>query len=145
VPASCILSLVVAGCASSVTPRGSDFLVQSVAIATHASTSPSVTYDRSCEKSAISQAAMNECIGRELSQLERQLKSALAAEAHSYGSKSVAAVQSLWVKFRTAECTLEASPNKGGSIQPLVYGTCERDMTVSRIDQVRQVVISRSH
>jgi uncharacterized protein YecT (DUF1311 family) len=97
-----------------------------------------VLYNRSCERSALTQIALDVCAGRELAQLQRELQNALAAQAKLYGWSLVGAAQAAWASYRDAECRLEASQNAGGSIYPLTYGDCEIALTVTRIVFVRQ-------
>ena len=97
-----------------------------------ASTSPSVSYNQSCEKKATSQSLMNKCVVAELVALQGQLALALTAQERVLGQASVRSVQAQWTSFRSAECTLEAGVYKRGSIYPLIYGTC---VNTGRIQQ----------
>lgn len=88
---------------------------------------------------AKTQLLMDRCATSTLAAAERRLAAALRAERARYGATAVRAAQTRWLSFRSAECRLEASPDKGGSIYPLVYATCELTLTRARIAQVRQV------
>lgn len=83
---------------------------------------------------------MDECAGKELSQVQTELSAALALQAKPLGIKSVSAVEAQWVIFEHDECGLEASLNKGGTIYPLVYVDCELYLTVSRLKEVRHSI-----
>jgi uncharacterized protein YecT (DUF1311 family) len=86
---------------------------------------------------------MNECANSEVRQLQHQLSSALQSEQKVFGKKMVRAAQSQWTKFVKADCTMEANPNRGGSIYPLLYENCVRDLTVTRIEETRAVLASQ--
>jgi len=101
-----------------------------------------VTYNSQCERTASTQTAMNECVNSEVKQLQGQLSLALHSERGVFGTKMVGVAESQWRTFVKAECTMEASPNRGGSIYPLIYGDCVRDLTVTRIEEIRAVLAS---
>lgn len=100
-------------------------------------TTVTVAYDRSCEKTAQSQMAMDLCAASELRQLQGQLASALLKERTNLSPGLVDAAQTTFDQYEVAECKADASPNTGGSIYPLVVGNCEVSLTVQRIEQVR--------
>ena len=79
---------------------------------------------------------MDECAQSELRQVQSQLTTLLNKEATMFGRKAVNKVESQWRQFRNSECALEAAPNKGGTIVPLVIGECEVQLTVQRIQAV---------
>gem|GEM_PF-1952896 len=106
-----------------------------------APTLPPVTYDQSCDRTAQSQTAMDECAGMELLEVQRQLNAALAADERGAGTSFVRLVNSAQRTFDTyekAECTVAAEPNIGGTIYPLIFGSCEVRVTVQRLQEVRQ-------
>lgn len=103
-------------------------------------TIPPPTYDRRCEKLATSEAAMNSCVRTEVAQLMREQSRALSAEASVLGQRGVARAERKWVQFLDTECALEAQPYAGGSIQPLIVASCERRLTVERINEIRLVI-----
>ncbi len=96
-----------------------------------------MTYNGGCEHTAATQVAMNACANSEVRQLESQLSPALHSEEKIFGTKMVRAAQSQWTRFVKAECTMEANPNRGGSIYPLIYEDCVRDLTLTRIEEIR--------
>lgn len=105
---------------------------------------PRPTYDSRCEKTASSQIAMDRCIAGEVAQLEREIKVALNDEARKFAKGQVSAVQQDWLRFERAECRLEASGYEGGTIQPLIFGSCERGLLVQRIDEIDAVIHTAS-
>ena len=106
-----------------------------------ATTAPAVSYDRSCEKTALSQVAMDGCAAGEASELQNQLAQALQKDASIFGSAAtVEAVQAAWIQYRDHECALEESTYSGGTIAPFIYGQCVVALTVQRIQEVREVI-----
>ena len=140
---ACLCTLVAALVACS----GSGVILESARLSsdqTPTSTTESpVTYNNGCEHTANTQAALNECANSEVRQLQNQLSSALHSEQKVFGTKMVRAAQSQWTKFVKAECTMEANPNRGGSIYPLIYEDCVRDLTVTRIEETRAIPASQ--
>jgi uncharacterized protein YecT (DUF1311 family) len=106
---------------------------------------PPVKYDRSCEKKAETQPAMNGCVALELQEVTPQLRSALVAESRKFSKALVSSSESIWEKYRNTECLLESSRYAGGSIYPLIRLSCELNLTVQRIEQIRQVLSANSH
>ena len=131
-----ICALVLAGCSN--TSSSASRIPTSKTSATSSSgyTPPPVKYNRSCEKTALSQIKMDECAASELGQVTKLLHSALSDENKYYGSGKVNSVQSSWDKYMKAECAMESGINKGGSILPLVMTDCEISETVSRIQRI---------
>jgi uncharacterized protein YecT (DUF1311 family) len=48
--------------------------------------------------------------------------------------------QLAWIKFRDANCACWASPNKGGSIYPLIYYGRMKTMTEERTAELRELM-----
>ena len=103
---------------------------------------PSISYDQSCETTAMTQSAMDACASSELSDLQNQLSAALQTESTLFPSSSVNSVQSDWSTFVNTECTMEANSYQGGSIYPMIFGDCEVQLTVTRIEEVRKLISS---
>lgn len=101
---------------------------------------PPPTYNKRCESTAKSQVAMDRCAASQVAQLDRELTHALSVEATALGRSGVTTTQAKWLAFMTSECTLEARPYSGGTIQPLIYGECERGLLFDRIAEIRSVV-----
>lgn len=53
------------------------------------------------------------------------------------GKKKLQAAQRAWIKFRDAECESQADEYRGGSILPLIYHTCAKDLTEARTTQLK--------
>ena len=78
-----------------------------------APTLPPVTYDQSCSRTAMSQIAMDECVGTELLEVRRQLNVALASAERGGSTISVRFIKVAEQTFETyekAECTVAAAP-----------------------------------
>ena len=110
--AAVIFALLLAGCgsagtASAVHGSSSNRPAQSV-----------LAYNRSCDKTAVSQIAMDDCVTGQFHQVERQLSKALTQEKDSVAQGLVNAAESSFQTFEAAECRAEASPNLGGTIYP---------------------------
>jgi uncharacterized protein YecT (DUF1311 family) len=106
------------------------------------STVPPPSYNKKCESAANTQIALDRCVASQVAQLDNELAHALAVEAGYLGHSGVANTQSKWLGFIKSECNLEARPYTGGSIQPLIYGECERGLLYNRIAEIRSVVSS---
>jgi hypothetical protein len=85
-----------------------------------------VTYDKSCERIAKTQNALNRCVATELGEVQHLLKSALSALPHS---RLVQAAQSAFGAYGKAECTDQRVDRTE---------RCEVRLTVLRIQEVRQ-------
>jgi uncharacterized protein YecT (DUF1311 family) len=48
--------------------------------------------------------------------------------------------QKAWLAYRDAEATLEAAPNKGGSIYPLVYAEVQTRLTEARTKELENLL-----
>ena len=107
------------------------------------STNGSVTYNSACERTAISQIALDDCLASELTQLDVQLSASLAKESHVFGAELALAAQSQWKKFVSANCKMYANPNKGGTIYPFLLEKCQRNLTVTRIEEIKQDTASQ--
>jgi len=84
----------------------------------------------------MSQISMDNCLASEVKQLKNEMQVQLHNESIQFGHVAVARAQNAWVHFEQAECQLEDSGYKGGSIQPLIYETCERGLLVQRITEL---------
>jgi uncharacterized protein YecT (DUF1311 family) len=104
-------------------------------------TLPAVTYNHSCDRTAQTQTAMNQCAAKEVRELRHQLAAALSRQEKGGSPSSVRLIQSAqssFVAYEKAECAAVAAPNLGGSIYPLIFGSCEVRLTVQRIEEVRE-------
>ena len=106
---------------------------------------PKPTYNAKCQKTAMSQIAMDDCVAGEVAQLNAEMKIALRDEAGQFGKGAVATVQQDWLRFEQAECRLEDKVYKGGTIQPLIYGVCELGLLVQRINEIDAVIRAWPH
>ena len=93
----------------------------------------------SCLKKAGTTAAMQACINAEIKRLTGQLSSAykkLLGTAN-VDKAALAAAQSRWIAFRTADCKFAGTLNAGGSLQAIDVGTCTVDLTSARLAEIR--------
>lgn len=91
-----------------------------------------------CVATAKTQLQMDQCAQKHVKAVERELAGALRTEEKHYDKGLVSAAQQQWLTYRTAECTLEASPDKGGTIYPLTFATCELRVTKARLAEVEK-------
>ncbi len=108
--------------------------------ASPAPTLPVVRYDRSCERTAATELALDECAAFELHQVQGQLEAALAAQSRARGQAQRhldAAAQSGFLAYERAECLASAWPEKGGSIYPMVLEDCQLRLSVQRLQELR--------
>jgi uncharacterized protein YecT (DUF1311 family) len=116
-----------------------------IAGASSAGSPPMPTYGSKCEKTALSQMAMDKCVAGELAQLNTEMTVALNDEADQFAEDAVVGIQQKWLHFEQAECYVEDSPYKGGTIQPLIFGVCERGLMVQRIAEIDAVIKAAPH
>ncbi len=90
-----------------------------------------------CAKSAENQVAIDRCAGKIESEAQQVLNAALAKERVAISPALVNAAEEKWVIYRDAECTEFAAINKGGTIYPTEFSSCEYGLTVKRIADVR--------
>jgi uncharacterized protein YecT (DUF1311 family) len=109
---------------------------------------PIVAQDLDCEN-AQTQLDMNFCARQDWQDADDALndiyKSALAQMLDTdsvLDSEDIGAVealkvaQRLWVKYRDAACTAEEYPFTGGSIQPMIYWSCQARLTWARVEDL---------
>ena len=53
--------------------------------------------------------------------------------------------QKLWITFRDSHCEFESLPNEGGSIKPLIYSTCLKELTKKRTAELKQSIENRNN
>lgn len=89
---------------------------------------------------------MDRCVSSQVGQLKSELASALKSEGRAMDARTlVGHAESAWLKFVRAECRAEVNRDKGGSIYPLEYGTCERRLYSQRITQVSTAIADSRH
>lgn len=77
-----------------------------------------------------------EASDKELNALYKQLMSLQNAEYRSLTKKA----QLAWIKFKEADCEVEAYPTEGGSVQPTIRLLCLKDKTDKRIAELKERV-----
>ena len=70
--------------------------------------------------------------------MQSQLTTLLNKESAMFGRKAVNQVEDHWRRFRDSECALQARPNKGGTVVPLVIGECDIQLTMQRIQELSE-------
>jgi uncharacterized protein YecT (DUF1311 family) len=92
---------------------------------------------------AHTQLDMNQCADAQYrkadAELNRVYQQLVRAPAGGSDAKLKAA-QLAWLKFRDSECDYEASQYEGGSMMPMVYSFCLRDVTSARTRQLRDAL-----
>jgi len=98
-------------------------------------------------KDPMSQAEMNLCSRREyekadaeMNKVYKQLMLELAGYESNHRPKFQEA-QSLWLKYRDANCDSEASVYEGGSIRPTVYYSCLASVTRERTNRLKAFLV----
>jgi uncharacterized protein YecT (DUF1311 family) len=106
---------------------------------------PPVAYSRSCEKKAMTTLAIDRCAASELAQLQRHLDAVLSSASSDFGRRLVNTAEARWMRFRDAECLMEASTFVGGSAHSADVLFCEVSLTVKRIVELRQAISNIPH
>lgn len=78
---------------------------------------------------------MRACASTRLASLEAELEATEAWLAWQLGPEA-ASINATWRSFRDADCELVASGYEGGTIQPVVHGTCLGNHTDDRIESL---------
>jgi uncharacterized protein YecT (DUF1311 family) len=107
---------------------------------THAGRGPARNADyASCLKTASTTAPEQACINAELKRLGGQLSSAYRKLLATSGADKakLTTAQSRWTTFRDADCKFAGSIHAGGSLAPIDVGTCQVDLTTTRIGELR--------
>ncbi len=84
---------------------------------------------------AQTQADLNEQSAREFKQADEALNDTykkLVAKLDKQGKEKLQEAQRAWIKFRDLESESRADGYRGGSIMPLIYNNCQRDLTNAR-------------
>lgn len=98
-------------------------------------------------KNAMAQQDMNICADRDFQAADRALNAAyrkLTAGLDAHEKELLVAAQRAWIAFRDKECTYYASQSEGGSIYPLLYSGCLRELTNARTRQINDHIKDRS-
>jgi uncharacterized protein YecT (DUF1311 family) len=93
----------------------------------------------SCIKTARTTAAAQACIDAELKRLGGQLSSAYKQLLATSGvdKAKLAASQSRWTAFKTADCAFAHTIHAGGSLAALDLGECQIELTTTRVTELR--------
>jgi uncharacterized protein YecT (DUF1311 family) len=107
-------------------------------ISDKAAASNPLSINQSCARSAESQIAIDRCARKIEKEAQSVLNAALVKERTAIDPALVNAAESKWIAYRDTECTAYASINRGGTIYPTVFSSCEYELTVKRVDDVRK-------
>lgn len=89
------------------------------------------------------QAEINACAAQEYERIDRELNRIyrqLAARLKGERSAKLNAAQNAWIKFRDAQCELESTEYKGGSLYPTVLNSCLSSLTKAQVDALRRIL-----
>ncbi|MCE0464269.1 lysozyme inhibitor LprI family protein [Pseudomonas uvaldensis] len=88
---------------------------------------------------ATTQGEMNQCAAQakkaaddELNSLYKQITARLKDNPEA--KQLLVKAQRAWIGFRDAECNFSASGVEGGSVYPLIYGSCITALTKARVE-----------
>ena len=90
---------------------------------------------------------MNVCSRRDYEKADAEMKKVyqqLMLELAGYESNprpKFEEAQSLWLKYREANCDSEASLYEGGSIRPTIYYSCLADITRERTRKLKAFLV----
>jgi uncharacterized protein YecT (DUF1311 family) len=95
-----------------------------------------------CEgEGAETQSAMNMCAAKKFREADAVLNrvyNQLAAKLEADARARLKTAEVSWLKYRDDNCEYEAAQFEGGSMQPLIHGTCLERMTKARTAELRE-------
>lgn len=97
---------------------------------------------------ADTQTEMNICAGKEYKSADSALNRVyqqLMAKLEPDEKTQLKAVQTVWLKYRDANCEFVADQYKGGSIRPMILGLCLADVTRTRTSELKSQFADRNH
>ena len=102
--------------------------------------SPSHALD--CKSGGGTQADMNQCADARFKASDAQLngtyKKVMACLGPTGdGATSLVDAQRAWLRYRDAECKFQGSASDGGSVQPMVIGSCLASITDRRTKELK--------
>jgi uncharacterized protein YecT (DUF1311 family) len=92
---------------------------------------------------AQTQIELNECAKKEYDAADAELNMVykeVMADLSPEMQGKLKAAQRAWIVYRDAHCDCAAFEYSGGSIYPLIYYNCLRDNTISRTQEIRQLL-----
>ena len=101
-----------------------------------------------CDGTNGTQAEANACARLKYKQAEAEMNRVykrLITELSGYGDdgrlqEKLRRAQSLWLRYRDANCDSEALIYQGGSIRPAVYNSCLASMTEERTKRMKTIL-----
>ena len=108
--------------------------------------SPSYALD--CKNGGGSQADMNQCADVRFKASDAQLngtyKKVMAClDPVGDGARSLVDAQRAWLRYRDSECKFQGSVSQGGSVQPMVIGSCLTSITDRRTKELNDYLTCR--
>ncbi len=97
-----------------------------------------ITSQVNCTK-AITQADLNVCASQAAKSADRNLNQVyqtLIARLDQKGKVKLVDAQLAWIQFRDRSCEFERSRYEGGSIAPLIYSSCIKNLTERRTKDI---------
>ena len=97
-------------------------------------------------KDPLSQFEMNVCSRRDYEKADAELNKVykqLMDELAEYGNDprpKFREAQSLWIRYRDANCDSEAALYEGGSIRPTIYNSCLASVTRERTKRLNELL-----
>lgn len=91
-----------------------------------------------CAK-AITQADLNMCASQAAKSADRKLNQVyqtLTGRLNQQAKVKLVDAQLAWIQFRDKACEFESSRYEGGSIAPLIYSSCIRNLTERRTKDI---------
>jgi len=95
---------------------------------------------------AQSQFEMNQCAGKAYKAADAELNKVyqkLAAMLDEEEKSQLKTVETVWLKYRDANCEFVGDQFKGGSIRPMIYAFCLADMTRNRTAELKNQITDR--
>ena len=93
------------------------------------------------------QVELNESAHKEYlkkdAELNKVYKKLVAKLGASKDKDLLVKAQRAWIAYRDAHCAYTESSYEGGSMQPLVYSGCMRQVTEERIKQLKEAIEER--
>ena len=106
---------------------------------------PSDPIEDACYKRDQSQQGMNACAGEAYERADKALNAQWKLVLERYGDdvgarKLLLDGQRAWLKYRDAQCQVEAFDSVGGSIWPLINSGCLAAMTRARTAELKALI-----
>ena len=125
------LAMVGAGCGGSAAAPGPPTLPTRAA--------PNSVAGFPCPAHPVSTVDMEACAGRALLNLDARFNvraAALWSILDASGKRAFLKAQTAWLTYRTQACAVQSRAFLGGTAAPVTFGTCETEITRTRLEEV---------